>query len=195
MSYVKRNCPGSQTRIIPNLGRWLLIVFTYPKQRYWQNRETVNIGLVSSVGRVQAHQSGGRRFKSRSSKFVFVYLKFVFTLIVFIPGMWIKWSVTAFVYTFWGKHYLVWTELVILWSCDLVILWSCDLVILWSCDLVILWSCDLVILWSCDLVILWSCDLLILWSCDLVILWSCDLVILWSCDLVILWSVVLSRDN
>ena len=31
-------------------------------QRYWQNRETANIGLVSSVGRVPARQSGGRNF-------------------------------------------------------------------------------------------------------------------------------------
>ena len=38
-----------------------------PEQRYWQNRETANIGLVSSVGWAPAHQSGGCRFKSRSS--------------------------------------------------------------------------------------------------------------------------------
>ena len=46
---------------------WLLT--GTPKQRYWQNRETTNIGLVSSVGRAPARQSGGRRFKSRSRKF------------------------------------------------------------------------------------------------------------------------------
>ena len=38
-----------------------------PEQRYWRNRETANIGLVSSVGRAPARQSRGRRFKSRSS--------------------------------------------------------------------------------------------------------------------------------
>ena len=48
-----------------------------PPQRYWQNRETANIGLVSSVGRAPARQSGGRRFKSRSSQFFFVHPKFV----------------------------------------------------------------------------------------------------------------------
>ena len=35
--------------------------------------ETPNVGLDSSVGRAPARQPGGRRFKSRSSKFVFVY--------------------------------------------------------------------------------------------------------------------------
>ena len=59
---------------------WLLT--GAPEQRYWQNRETANIGLVSSVGREPARQSGGRRFKSRSSQFFFVhpnknYLKYV----------------------------------------------------------------------------------------------------------------------
>ena len=39
-----------------------------------KNRETANIGLVSSVGRAPTRQSGGRRFKSRSCKFVFVQL-------------------------------------------------------------------------------------------------------------------------
>ena len=47
-----------------------------PKQRYWQNRETANIGLVSSVGRALARQSGGRRFKSCSSQLFFVHPKF-----------------------------------------------------------------------------------------------------------------------
>ena len=53
---------------------WLLT--GTPEQRYWQNRETANIGLVSSVGRAPARQSWGCRFKSRSSKFFFVYSKF-----------------------------------------------------------------------------------------------------------------------
>ena len=46
---------------------WLLT--GTPEQRYWQNRETANVGLDSSVGRAPARQSGGRRFKSRSSQF------------------------------------------------------------------------------------------------------------------------------
>ena len=50
---------------------WLLI--GAPEQRYWQNRETANVGLDSSVGRAPARQSGGHRFKSRSSKFFFVH--------------------------------------------------------------------------------------------------------------------------
>ena len=50
---------------------WLLT--GAPEQRYWQNRETVNVGLDSWVGRAPAHQSGGRRFKSRSRKFFFVH--------------------------------------------------------------------------------------------------------------------------
>ncbi len=38
--------------------------------RYWLNRETANIGLDSSVGRVPAvRYSGGHWFKSRSSQF------------------------------------------------------------------------------------------------------------------------------
>ena len=41
--------------------------------KYWQNRETANIGLDSSVGRAPARQSGGCRFKSRSSKCFFVH--------------------------------------------------------------------------------------------------------------------------
>ena len=49
-----------------------------PEERYWQNMETANTGLVSSVGRAPARQSGGRRFKSRSSKFFFVHPKFIF---------------------------------------------------------------------------------------------------------------------
>ena len=52
---------------------WLLT--GAPEQRYWQNRETANVGLHvgSSVGRAPARQSGGHRFKSRSSKFFFVH--------------------------------------------------------------------------------------------------------------------------
>ena len=44
-----------------------------PEQRYWQNRETAKVGLDSSVGRAPARQSGGRRFKSRSSNFFFLH--------------------------------------------------------------------------------------------------------------------------
>ena len=55
----------------------MIVTLTYsigaPEQRYWQNRETANVGLDSSVGRAPARQSGGRRFKSRSSQFVFVH--------------------------------------------------------------------------------------------------------------------------
>ena len=54
---------------------WLLT--GAPEKRYWQNRETTNIGLVSWVGRAPASQSGGRRFKSRSSQFFFVHPKFI----------------------------------------------------------------------------------------------------------------------
>ena len=50
---------------------WLLT--GAPEQRYWQNRETANVGLDSSVGRAPARQSEGCRFKSRSSKFFFVH--------------------------------------------------------------------------------------------------------------------------
>ena len=50
---------------------WLLT--GAPEQRYWQNRETANVGLDNSVGRAPARQSGGRRFKSRSSKSFFVH--------------------------------------------------------------------------------------------------------------------------
>ena len=50
---------------------WLLT--GVPEQRYWQNRETANVWLDSSVGRAPARQSGGRRFKSRSSQFFFVH--------------------------------------------------------------------------------------------------------------------------
>ena len=50
---------------------WLAQPPPPPQQRYWQNRETANIGLVSSVGRAPARQSGGRRFKSCFLKFVF----------------------------------------------------------------------------------------------------------------------------
>ena len=58
---------------------WLLT--GAPEQRYWQNRETAYVGLDSSVGRAPARQSGGRRLKSRSSKFFFVYLN-LFKLIL-----------------------------------------------------------------------------------------------------------------
>ena len=52
---------------------WLLT--GTPEQRYWQNRETANVGLNSSVGRAPARQSGGRWFKSRSGNFFFVHPK------------------------------------------------------------------------------------------------------------------------
>ena len=48
-----------------------------PNKDIDKNRETANIGLVSSVGRAPARQSGDRRFKSRFSKFFFVYPKFI----------------------------------------------------------------------------------------------------------------------
>ena len=51
-----------------------------PEQRYWQNRETANIWLVSSVGRALVRQSGGRRFKSCSSQFFFVHPKICWLL-------------------------------------------------------------------------------------------------------------------
>ena len=52
---------------------WLAL----PEQRYWQNRETTNTGIVSSVGRAPARQSRGHRFKSCSSKLFFVHPKFI----------------------------------------------------------------------------------------------------------------------
>ena len=55
---------------------WLLT--RAPEQGYWQNRETANVGLDSSVGTAPARQSGGRRFKSRSSFFCsskFIWIK------------------------------------------------------------------------------------------------------------------------
>ena len=38
------------------------------------------VGLDSPVGRAPARQSGGRGFKSRSSKFVFVHSKFIWII-------------------------------------------------------------------------------------------------------------------
>ena len=66
--------------ILSRILSWITIWFhdfwlAPPEQRYWQNRKTASIGLVSSVGKAPARQSGGRRFKSHSSKFVFVHLK------------------------------------------------------------------------------------------------------------------------
>ena len=52
---------------------WLLT--GAPEQRYWQNRETADIGLVSWVGRAPARQSRGCRFKSCSSQFVFLFIQ------------------------------------------------------------------------------------------------------------------------
>ena len=48
-----------------------------PEQGYWQNRETANVGLDGSVGRAPARQSGGRRFKSSSSKIFPCLSKFI----------------------------------------------------------------------------------------------------------------------
>ena len=70
---------------------WLLT--GAPEQRYWQNRETANVGLDSSVGRAPARQSGGRRFKSRSSQFslfIQIYLKSV-------PSQFPLWFITWYV--------------------------------------------------------------------------------------------------
>ena len=64
---------------------WLLT--GAPEQRYWQNRETANVGLDSSVGRAPARQSGGRRFKSRSSQFslfIQIYFDYVTAFFVFL---------------------------------------------------------------------------------------------------------------
>ena len=55
-------------------NQWQVHIFKF--DRYWQNWENASIGLVSSVGRAPAHQSGGRRFKSRSSQSFFVHPKF-----------------------------------------------------------------------------------------------------------------------
>ena len=62
------------------LGKFLVMTSDWrtPNKRYWQNMETANIGLVSSVSRAPARQSGGRRFKSRSSQFFFVYPELLF---------------------------------------------------------------------------------------------------------------------
>ena len=43
-----------------------------PNKDIDKNRETANIGLVTSVGRAPARQTGGRSFKSSSSQFVIV---------------------------------------------------------------------------------------------------------------------------
>ena len=62
---------------------WLLT--GAPEQRYWQNRETANVGLDSSVGRAPVRQSGGRRFKSRSSQFslfIQIYLSLYFDILL-----------------------------------------------------------------------------------------------------------------
>ena len=49
-----------------------------PEQRYCQNRETANVGLVSSVGKAPARQSGGRRIKSRFSQFFFLHPNIIY---------------------------------------------------------------------------------------------------------------------
>ena len=54
--------PSQSKRHINNIGAH--------RTKILKNRETTNnTGLVSSVGRAPARQSGGRRFKSRSSQF------------------------------------------------------------------------------------------------------------------------------
>ena len=88
LGWTKKNGRGSKDCLFPQvvsqLGRdpWLKGSIWFhdfwlapPEQRYWQNRETANVGLDSSVGRAPARQSGGRVFKSRSCKFFFVHLK------------------------------------------------------------------------------------------------------------------------
>ena len=60
-------------RLLIRMKTWFHDFWLAPQQRYWQNRETANVGIDSSVGRAPARQSGGRRFKSHSSKFVFVH--------------------------------------------------------------------------------------------------------------------------
>ena len=61
-----------------------------PEQRYWQNRETANVGLDSSVGRAPARQSGGRRFKSRSSQFsLFIQIYITLHNKVILWSLWV----------------------------------------------------------------------------------------------------------
>ena len=81
-NWLERDFPGRIVTWAWSLAKgqymvsWLLT--GAPEQRYWQNRETANVGLDSSVGRAPARQSGGRRFKSRSSQFslfIQIYLK------------------------------------------------------------------------------------------------------------------------
>ena len=72
---------------------WLLTGAPGTK-RLTKNRETAN--LVSSVGRVPARQSGGRRFKSHSRKFVFVYLN----LSKNVPSQFPLWFITWQFYLF-----------------------------------------------------------------------------------------------
>ena len=81
---------------------WLLT--GAPEQRYWQNRETANVGLDSSVGRAPARQSGGRRFKSRSSQFslfIQIYLKSVPSQ---FPLWFITWHILNFIQTKFCKN-------------------------------------------------------------------------------------------
>ena len=78
---------------------WLLT--GAPEQRYWQNRETANVGLDSSVGRAPARQYGGRRFKSRSSQFslfIQIYLQYIELNICKICKIYAKYSV-VFLYS------------------------------------------------------------------------------------------------
>ena len=55
----------------------------WPRSSWVKNTQTANAGLVSSVGRAPARQSGRRRFKSRSRQCLFVYPKFNFNVVKF----------------------------------------------------------------------------------------------------------------
>ena len=86
---------------------WLLT--GAPEQRYWQNRETANIGLDSSVGRAPARQSGGHRFKSRSgqfSLFIQIYLKKKLITSWYTDSFLRKLTIIVFCYNCQCKHVL-----------------------------------------------------------------------------------------
>ena len=85
---------------------WLLT--GAPEQIYWQNRETANVGLDSSVGRAPARQSGGRRFKSRCSNFFFVHPNLSTTLIYFVWKVLSEKNKDKFTEGSWILTYDVW---------------------------------------------------------------------------------------
>ena len=96
---------------------WLLT--GAPEQRYWQNRETANVGLDSSVGRAPTRQSGGRRFKSRSSQFslfIQIYLKSV-------PSQFPLWFITWHLYKsripLWCIPYCLFPGRIVTWAWSL----------------------------------------------------------------------------